>query len=92
VRAAAKEALRGFGIGVAGALIPCLDDGDAFVRNGAAEVLQDVGFVDLLSRHDANRALLERIYAAGGEGLRDAALLRLKDDSGLEARPVDSVA
>ncbi len=58
VRTAAKDALRGFGIGVAGALMPYLDDADAFVRNGAAEVLQDVGFVDALSLHDANGALL----------------------------------
>ncbi len=92
MRTAAKDALRGFGIGVAGALMPYLDDADAFVRNGAAEVLQDVGFVDALSLHDANGALLERIFAAGGEGLRDAALSRLNDDSGVDARTLGSVA
>jgi HEAT repeat protein len=92
VRAAAKDALRGLGIGVAGALIPYLDDEDAFVRNGAAEVLQDVGFVDLLSRHGQRGDLLERIFAAGGSGLRDAARLRADDDAQVGARALDSVA
>lgn len=79
VRAAAKDALRELGLGVAGVLIPYLDDEDTFARNGAAEVLQDVGFVDALSRHGVEGELLERIFAAGGEGLREAALRRAID-------------
>jgi HEAT repeat protein len=76
VRAAAKDALRSQGIAIAGALIPLLDDGDGFVRNGAAEVLQDVGFVDALVTGGRDAALLERIFTAGGETMRAAALRR----------------
>jgi HEAT repeat protein len=91
VRAAAKDALRGLGIDVAGVLVSQLDDDDAFARNGAAEVLQDVGFVDMLSRHGAEGELLERIFAAGGAGLREAALLRTEDDAA-DVRTLDGVA
>ena len=50
---------------------------DAFARNGAAEVLQDVGFVDFLALDDPRSRLLERIYAAGGERFREAAETRI---------------
>jgi HEAT repeat protein len=76
VRTAAKDALRGFGLEVAGVLIPLLDDDDRFARNGAAEVLQDIGFVDALAARGDNSELLERIYAAGGPALREAARVR----------------
>jgi len=79
VRAAAKDALRELGIAVAGVLIPMLEDEDAFARNGAAEVLQDVGFVDGLGRHGTEGDLLERILTAGGEGMREAARRRAAD-------------
>ena len=45
---------------------------DPFARNGAAEVLQDIGFVDFLAVDDPGSPLLARIYEAGGQGLRDA--------------------
>ena len=76
VRAAAKEALRELGPAVSGVLLPYLEHPDGFVRNGAAEVLQDLGFVDALGPGAPERALLERILAAGGEGLREAARRR----------------
>ena len=44
-----------------------------FARNGAAEVLQDVGFVDFLALDNPRSPLLERIYAAGGERFSEAA-------------------
>lgn len=73
VRTAAKDALRGMGREAVPALLSVLGHEDAFARNGAAEVLQDIGFVDSLVADGSSSALLERIYAAGGERLRAAA-------------------
>lgn len=78
VRTAAKDALRGIGPEAVSALLPVLTDADAFARNGAAEVLQDIGFVDSLAFERPDSPLLERIYAAGGERLREAAELRAR--------------
>ena len=78
VRTAAKDALRGIGPQAVPALLPMLTDADAFARNGAAEVLQDIGFVDALAFERPDSPLLERIYAAGGERLREAAELRAR--------------
>lgn len=86
VRSAAKDALCGFGLPVAGAVIPCLENRDAFARNGAAEVLQNVGFVDSLATTGSDGLLRERIFAAGGPALRDAARVRASH----EADDVDS--
>jgi len=76
VRTAAKDALRGIGPDAVSALLPMLLDTDAFARNGAAEVLQDIGFVDHLALERPDSPLLERIYAAGGERMRVAAEVR----------------
>jgi HEAT repeat protein len=73
VRTAAKDALRGIGVDAVPSLLAALTNDDAFARNGAAEVLQDVGFVDSLVAERPDSPLLERIYAAGGERMRDAA-------------------
>ena len=83
-RSAAKDALCGFGLAVAGVLIPYLDDEDEFARNGAAEVLQDVGFVDSLAATGIEGRLLERILSAGGRDIRSAAEARaeLLEDEG----------
>ena len=51
-------------------------DPDTFARNGAAEVLQDIGYVDHLALERPDSPLLERIYAAGGERMRVAAEVR----------------
>jgi len=76
VRTAAKDALRGIGPEAVPTLLPVLTHPDAFARNGAAEILQDIGFVDALAFERPDSPLLERIYAAGGERLREAAELR----------------
>ncbi len=83
-RTAAKDALRGFGLAVAGVVIPYLDDEDEFARNGAAEVLQDVGFVDSLAATGIEGRLLERILSSGGRDVRRAAEARaeLFEDEG----------
>jgi HEAT repeat protein len=73
VRTAAKDALRGLGQEAIPALAPVLSSFDRFARNGAAEVLQDIGLVDHLALDDPENPLLARIYAAGGPGLREAA-------------------
>jgi hypothetical protein len=84
VRTAAKDALRGMGVDSVPALLSLLAHEDAFARNGAAEVLQDVGFVDFLVQDDPGSPLLARIYAAGGERLRDAAEERAEElDTGV---------
>ena len=57
-------------------MIPLLDHPDAFVRNGAAEVLQDVGFLYSMATTGPEGTLLERILAAGGPSLRAAARAR----------------
>ena len=79
VRTAAKDALRGMGVDAVPALLSLLGHDDAFAQNGAAEVLQDVGFVDFLVQDDPTSPLLERIYAAGGDRLRKAAEERAVD-------------
>jgi HEAT repeat protein len=77
VRTAAKDALEGIGADAVPALIPVLSSYDEFARNGAAEVLQDIGLVDHLALEDPRNPLLARIYAAGGRKLREAAEARV---------------
>jgi HEAT repeat protein len=76
VRTAAKDALRGMGSDGVPSLLSVLTHEDLFARNGAAEVLQDVGFVDFLALDNPRSPLLERIYEAGGERFREAAAAR----------------
>jgi HEAT repeat protein len=76
VRTAAKDALRGMGSDAVPSLLATLTHEDLFARNGAAEVLQDVGFVDFLALDNPRSPLLERIYEAGGERFREAAAAR----------------
>ena len=73
VRTAAKDALEGLGRAAVPALVPVLSSPDGFARNGAAEVLQDVGLVDHLALEEPRSPLLARIYEAGGPKLREAA-------------------
>ena len=73
VRSAAKDALRGIGSDAVPALLSVLVHSDPFARNGAAEILQDIGFVDALVDSEPESSLLQRIYHAGGEGMRAAA-------------------
>ena len=73
VRTAAKDTLRVMGPAGIPALLSVLQHDDPFARQGAAEVLQDIGFVDSLELESPRSPLLERIYAAGGDDLREAA-------------------
>lgn len=85
VRSAAKHALvvmRGIG---AEAAVPYLDHPDRFARNGAAEILQDIGFVDALVLDTVDEpepgertALLRKVAAAGGSAFVSATAERLQ--------------
>ena len=77
VREATKQTLRAAGEGVASFLVPVLEWGDRFARNGAAEVLQDVGVLDRLATSSPTARVVSDIYAAGEGGLRRAAVERL---------------
>jgi HEAT repeat protein len=76
VRAAAKDALRPLGLDAVPSLLSVLTYEDPAARTGAAEVLQDIGFVDYLVLHDPQSRVLKRIYAAGGWRFRAAAEAR----------------
>lgn len=83
VRTAAKESLQELGEAVTSAVMPALKSDDKFVRDGAAEVLQNIGVIDALTRrlesapHD-ELALhtLRTIFQAGGEVVAGAAARR----------------
>lgn len=85
VRTAAKDAFRSIGTDSIPVLLSVLGHEDRFARNGAAEVLQDLGFVDFLVLDSPGSPLLARIYAAGGDGYRDAAETRAAELAALEA-------
>jgi HEAT repeat protein len=84
VRTAAKESLEMMGSEVWPVLMRCLEHKDGFVRNGAAEVFQNLGILDSLivmeaATDDPSHAkvdLLRRIAAAGGVRLTDSLLER----------------
>jgi hypothetical protein len=65
------------GVDAVPSLLSILAHDDPFARNGAAEVLQDIGFVDFLALDNPRSPLLERIYTAGGERYRDAVEARV---------------
>jgi HEAT repeat protein len=90
VRSAAKDSLRGWGMEAAGVLVAHLDADDAFVRNGAAEILQDIGFLDALASSGPEGELRDRILAAGGRAMRKAAEAR-RLNAQPERRPVAGV-
>lgn len=85
VRTAAKEALQRMGPEVWSALVPYLDHADAFARNGAAEVLQNIGILDSLIILEAATArpspekieMLRKIASAGGARMTEALLDRV---------------
>jgi HEAT repeat protein len=84
VRAAAKQALEMMGSEVWPVLMRCLDHSDEFVRNGSAEVFQNLGILDSLimleaASDDPSHAkvdLLRRIASAGGMRLTDSLIER----------------
>jgi len=85
VRTAAKEALQRMGSEVWSTLVPYLDHTDTFARNGAAEVLQNIGILDSLIVLEAATArpsqtkidMLRKIAAAGGTRMTEALLDRV---------------
>ena len=91
VRTAVKEALQRMGPEVWSALVPYLDHPDTFARNGAAEVLQNIGILDSLIVLEAATArpsaakieMLRKIAAAGGTRMTEALLDRVD----LQTRP-----
>ncbi|PYR38740.1 MAG: hypothetical protein DMF89_08330 [Acidobacteria bacterium] len=84
VRQAAKESLHAMGAEVWRVLMPCLEHPDRFVRNGAAEVFQNLGIVDSLivmeaaSDGPAERKIemLRQITSAGGVRFADSLVER----------------
>jgi HEAT repeat protein len=84
VRTAAKDSLQAMGRQVEREVLHYLDSSDVFARNGAAEVLQNIGIVDDLlidtisdRRVDPGRIeLIRKIMSAGGPGLMKAAIGR----------------
>jgi HEAT repeat protein len=94
VRAAAKHALESMGAEVWPVLVRCLSHSDGFVRNGAAEVFQNLGILDSLivmeaASDDPSAAkvdLLRRIAAAGGTRLTDSLVERAGPTTGPRVR------
>jgi len=84
VRSAAKGSLEMMGAEVWPVLMRCLEHPDEFVRNGAAEVFQNLGILDDLilmeaASDDPSRSkieLLRRIAAAGGARMTDSLIER----------------
>ena len=84
VRSAAKQTLEMMGSDVWPLLVPCLSHADRFVRNGAAEVFQNLGLLDSLILMEAASDdpaphkidMLRRIAAAGGVRLTDSLVER----------------
>jgi HEAT repeat protein len=89
VRTAAKESLQRMGPEVWSALVPYLDHADAFARNGAAEVLQNIGILDSLIileaatvRPSAEKIdMLRKIASAGGTRMTEALLDRVDQET-----------
>jgi HEAT repeat protein len=86
VRAAAKEYLEAMGPAVEHLVIPWLSHPDGFARNGAAEVLQNVGTFERLVAEEARGPsqhtrliALEQLAAAGGYRMWDAVLSRIPE-------------
>lgn len=84
VRVAAKAALEAMGSEIWPVLMRCLEHQDEFVRNGAAEVFQNLGILDSLimmeaASDDPSHAkidLLRRIAAAGGMRMTNSLIER----------------
>jgi HEAT repeat protein len=83
VRAAAKESLQELGEWTTPALLPALKSEDGFVRDGAAEVLQNIGVVDKLIRRleqtpgdELALRTLRMIFEGGGRVVAGAAVER----------------
>ena len=88
VRTAAKDALARLGPATWRAVAAQLSSSDAFARNGAAEVLQNLGVLDWTLRGIASGVrpsdealdVLKRALREGGVAMADAAMLRTKTE------------
>jgi hypothetical protein len=86
VRLAAKQALQAMGMGVYEHLVPVLDHRDSFARNGAAEVLQNLGVLDdiIVEAASAEGVTQERfqvgrkIMLAGGKDISESLAQRTR--------------
>lgn len=84
VRHAAKESLEMMGSDIWPVLMRCLNHSDRFIRNGAAEVFQNLGVLDSLIVMEAASddpaplkiAMLQRIVNAGGVQFTDSLVER----------------
>ncbi len=89
VRLAARESLQQMGEEIWSVLVPYLEHADTFARNGAAEVLQNIGVLDSLivleaatSRPSATKLeMLRKIASAGGTRMTSALLERVSPDA-----------
>jgi HEAT repeat protein len=94
VRLAAKESLEMMGTEVWPVLVRCLDHPDKFVRNGAAEIVQNLGVLDNLIMLEAasdypSRSkvdMLRRITSAGGIRLTESLVERAGPEIGPRVR------
>jgi HEAT repeat protein len=94
VRFAARESLELMGAEVWPVLLRCLDDPDRFVRNGAAEVMQNLGVLDNLILLEAatdypasaKLDMLRRITSAGGIRLTASLIERSGPELGPRVR------
>jgi HEAT repeat protein len=88
VRSAAKDALTRLGPSTWRAVAALLSSNDAFARNGAAEVLQNIGVLDWTLRGIASGVrptdealdVLKRALREGGVAMADAAAMRSKSE------------
>jgi HEAT repeat protein len=95
VRSAAKESLQELGARAEPAVLQALKSDDAFVRNGAAEVLQNMGVVDELTRRleqspgdELAIRTLRSIFQGGGPAIAEAAKRRAVADGAAGAADV----
>ncbi len=99
VRSAAKDALEAMGPEAAPQIIPYLESKDRFARNGAAEVLENLGVFDtLISEMIENGSdtqkleLIRRMVNAGGEGMMKASIGRADPELGPAIRRIFEIA
>jgi len=88
VRAAAKETLEAQPAFALATLVEYLQHDDRFARNGAAEVLQNTGVLDLLLADERELDTTGRILAAGGRRLARTAAAR----NGLDPERLEQLA
>lgn len=94
VRLAARESLELMGTEVWPVLVRCLDHPDKFVRNGAAEIVQNLGVLDNLIMLEAASDypspskvdMLKRITSAGGIRLTESLVERAGPEIGPRVR------